>query len=99
MKQTHYPPFTTSYKIRIYAVYAVYTPKHNSPYAVSECYYRIIRATQNADFFACVCFFFQTELDKRRQDWVPPPPAATKGTLFKYIKNVASASEGCVTDE
>ncbi|CAB1106837.1 unnamed protein product [Ectocarpus sp. CCAP 1310/34] len=40
-----------------------------------------------------------TELEKRRQDWVPPPPAATKGTLFKYIKNVASASEGCVTDE
>ncbi|CAN0246917.1 unnamed protein product [Hapterophycus canaliculatus] len=38
-------------------------------------------------------------MDKRRQDWVPPPPAATKGTLFKYIKNVASASEGCVTDE
>ncbi len=43
--------------------------------------------------------FAQTELEKRRQDWVPPPPAATKGTLFKYIKNVASASEGCVTDE
>eukprot|EP00903_Cladosiphon_okamuranus_P014128 g13130.t1 len=40
-----------------------------------------------------------TEMDKRRQDWVAPPPAATKGTLFKYIKNVASASEGCVTDE
>eukprot|EP00752_Nemacystus_decipiens_P003502 g3231.t1 len=40
-----------------------------------------------------------TEMEKRRQDWVPPPPAATKGTLFKYIKNVASASEGCVTDE
>ena len=24
---------------------------------------------------------------------------ATRGTLYKYIKNVRSASEGCVTDE
>ena len=24
---------------------------------------------------------------------------ASYGTLFKYIKNVATASEGCVTDE
>jgi hypothetical protein len=24
---------------------------------------------------------------------------ATRGTLYKYIKNVASAAKGCVTDE
>lgn len=29
----------------------------------------------------------------------PRPPAATKGTLAKYVRLVASASEGCVTDE
>ena len=39
------------------------------------------------------------ELEARRQRWQAPPLKATKGTLFKYIKNVKSASEGCVTDE
>jgi dihydroxy-acid dehydratase len=28
-----------------------------------------------------------------------PAYKATRGTLFKYIKNVKPASEGCVTDE
>lgn len=36
---------------------------------------------------------------KRRAQWVAPALKATRGTLFKYIKNVKSASEGCVTDE
>ena len=31
--------------------------------------------------------------------WTMPPYKATRGTLYKYIKNVKSASEGCVTDE
>ena len=39
------------------------------------------------------------ELAVRRRQWTPPPLKATNGTLFKYIKNVKSASEGCVTDE
>ena len=39
------------------------------------------------------------EWEKRRQEWTPPPLRATQGTLFKYIQNVATASEGCVTDE
>lgn len=39
------------------------------------------------------------EFEKRRKEWVAPALKATKGTLFKYIKNVASASNGCVTDE
>ncbi|MEE2662617.1 MAG: dihydroxy-acid dehydratase [Myxococcota bacterium] len=39
------------------------------------------------------------ELERRRAAWTAPPLSATKGTLFKYIKNVKSASEGCVTDE
>ncbi|KAG5191107.1 dihydroxy-acid dehydratase [Tribonema minus] len=41
----------------------------------------------------------QDQLDARRKDWVAPPLKATRGTLYKYIKNVASASVGCVTDE
>jgi dihydroxy-acid dehydratase len=39
------------------------------------------------------------EIASRRAAWTPPPFKATRGTLYKYIKNVKSASEGCVTDE
>mgnify|MGYP003331195520 CR=1 FL=1 len=39
------------------------------------------------------------ELDRRRSEWRAPPHKAKRGTLYKYIKNVKSASEGCVTDE
>ncbi|MGH8567790.1 MAG: dihydroxy-acid dehydratase, partial [Gammaproteobacteria bacterium] len=38
-------------------------------------------------------------LARRRAEWVPPPYKATRGTLYKYIQNVKTASEGCVTDE
>ncbi len=40
-----------------------------------------------------------SKLEARRRDWSAPPLKATRGTLYKYIKNVKSASEGCVTDE
>ena len=39
------------------------------------------------------------ELFRRRAAWQAPPFKATRGTLYKYIKTVQSASEGCVTDE
>ncbi len=39
------------------------------------------------------------ELDRRGAAWQAPPLKATGGTLYKYIKNVNSASDGCVTDE
>ena len=39
------------------------------------------------------------ELSARREAWIAPAYKATRGTLYKYIKNVKSASEGCVTDE
>ncbi|WP_339910088.1 dihydroxy-acid dehydratase [Symmachiella dynata] len=39
------------------------------------------------------------EMAARKAAWVAPPFKATRGTLYKYIKNVKSASEGCVTDE
>ncbi len=38
-------------------------------------------------------------LAARRDAWTMPPYKAARGTLYKYIKNVKSASEGCVTDE
>ena len=41
----------------------------------------------------------ETELATRKHAWVMPPYKATRGALYKYIKTVRSASEGCVTDE
>jgi dihydroxy-acid dehydratase len=38
------------------------------------------------------------ELEQRRAAWTAPPLKATEGTLYKYIKLVTNASEGCVTD-
>ena len=39
------------------------------------------------------------EIERRRAAFTPPPLKATKGTLFRYIKDVKTATEGCVTDE
>lgn len=39
------------------------------------------------------------EISARRAAWKAPAYKATQGTLFKYIKNVSTASQGCVTDE
>jgi dihydroxy-acid dehydratase len=39
------------------------------------------------------------ELTARRAEWSAPPFKAMRGTLFKYIRCVKSASLGCVTDE
>lgn len=38
------------------------------------------------------------ELAERRKDWAPSESPFKQGVLRKYVKNVASASEGCVTD-
>ena len=39
------------------------------------------------------------ELEHRKVSWKAPVLKATRGTLYKYIKNVSDASKGCVTDE
>ena len=39
------------------------------------------------------------ELAQRKADWVMPQYKAERGTLYKYIRSVKSASLGCVTDE
>jgi dihydroxy-acid dehydratase len=39
------------------------------------------------------------EMARRRAAWKAPTLKATQGILYKYIKSVKSASEGCVTDE
>lgn len=40
-----------------------------------------------------------TEMERRRAQWRMPPYKVSRGTLYKYIKNVKNASLGCVTDE
>ncbi len=39
------------------------------------------------------------ELQRRQAAWVQPPYKVSRGTLYRYIKTVRSAAEGCVTDE
>jgi dihydroxy-acid dehydratase len=41
----------------------------------------------------------EAEISKRKKAWVKPPYKAEKGLLYKYMRTVSSASEGCVTDE
>jgi dihydroxy-acid dehydratase len=38
------------------------------------------------------------ELARRRKTWTPPQPRYTAGVLYKYAKQVSSASVGAVTD-
>jgi dihydroxy-acid dehydratase len=39
------------------------------------------------------------EISKRKKTWTKPADKATQGLLYKYMRTVSSASEGCVTDE
>lgn len=39
------------------------------------------------------------ELAERKKEWKAPGLKFKKGVLYKYVKTVASASNGCVTDE
>jgi dihydroxy-acid dehydratase len=38
------------------------------------------------------------ELAERRAAWQQLPPPVRSGVLYKYLKQVSNASEGCVTD-
>ncbi len=40
----------------------------------------------------------EEEFAVRRAIWSAPPLKVTRGTLYKYVKLVRSASEGCITD-
>ncbi len=57
------------------------------------------RITVDAETHSITVELSDDELAARRAKWQAPPFKATQGTLYKYIKNVKSASEGCVTDE
>jgi dihydroxy-acid dehydratase len=38
------------------------------------------------------------EVERRRAAWSPPPLEAETGVLRRYVRTVAPASLGCVTD-
>lgn len=40
----------------------------------------------------------EDEINRRRRNWVQPDFKIKNGVLYKYAKQVSSASEGCVTD-
>lgn len=41
----------------------------------------------------------EEEIKARKAKWIAPPLKFSSGVLYKYIKNVNTASDGCVTDE
>jgi dihydroxy-acid dehydratase len=57
------------------------------------------RITIDADKNTLAVDLDDAELARRRAEWRMPPYKATRGTLYRYIKTVKNASEGCVTDE
>jgi dihydroxy-acid dehydratase len=57
------------------------------------------RITIDAEANSITIDLSDDELKHRRAAWKAPPYKAARGTLYKYIKNVKTASEGCVTDE
>ncbi len=40
-----------------------------------------------------------TVLEARRNNWIQPALAVSKGILYKYAKQVTTAAEGCITDK
>ncbi len=55
--------------------------------------------TIDADSKALSVAVDAAEMARRKAAWTMPPYKATRGTLYKFIKNVKDASQGCVTDE
>ena len=55
--------------------------------------------TINAETNSIIVEVSEEELAKRKEKWVAPPLKVSRGVLYKYAKTVASASNGCVTDE
>lgn len=57
------------------------------------------RITIDATTRQLILHISDEEMAQRKSEWKQPAPPFTKGVLGKYIRNVKSASEGCVTDE
>jgi dihydroxy-acid dehydratase len=57
------------------------------------------RITIDAESNTLAVALSDDEIAARRKAWIAPALKAKRGTLAKYIRLVASASRGCVTDE
>lgn len=57
------------------------------------------KITIDAQTNSIVVHVSDEELAQRKENWKAPALKFQKGVLYKYAKNVASASQGCVTDE
>jgi len=55
--------------------------------------------TIDADNLVISVDISDAEMEARRKAFVAPPYKYTRGTMYRYIKTVASAQKGCVTDE
>ena len=56
------------------------------------------RITIDADRRLLAVELAADELARRRDAWTPPAPRYTAGVLYKYARQVSSASLGAVTD-
>ena len=59
----------------------------------------VIRIDAQSDKRSIDVLIEEEEWERRRREWKAPEFRVGSGTLWKYIQSVASASEGCVTDE
>jgi dihydroxy-acid dehydratase len=57
-----------------------------------------IALVQNGDKITINMNVSDEEISRRRAAWTATPYKATRGTLYKYLKSVKSACEGCATD-
>ncbi|WP_287128640.1 dihydroxy-acid dehydratase [Candidatus Cyanaurora vandensis] len=57
------------------------------------------RITLDAQTREITAHLSEDEIDLRRQSWQAPAFRATQGTLLKYIRNVSTATDGCITDK
>ena len=53
----------------------------------------------DADTLEILVKISDEEMQRRADAFVAPPFKYTRGTMHRYIKTVASAQKGCVTDE
>ncbi len=56
------------------------------------------RITIDAENNELVAHLTEVEIAERRKAWVQPELKVKQGVLYKYAKQVSSASDGCVTD-
>ena len=65
----------------------------------SEYWYSIKISVSKSINFLEVKYISDKEIMRRKEKWNQPDLKIKKGILYKYLKSVTNASNGCVTDE